>query len=65
MAMEAEVISVPDSQALARQAARRFAGEVAKALELRGQSVAALSGGSTSGALYRLLTAEPVRSRVS
>ncbi|NOR82838.1 MAG: 6-phosphogluconolactonase, partial [Ardenticatenales bacterium] len=65
MAMDAEIIIVPDAPALARQAAQRFADLAGKALELRGQFTAALSGGSTPGALYRLLAAEPYRSQIS
>jgi 6-phosphogluconolactonase len=63
MAMDAEIIIVPDAPALARQAAQRFTDLAGKALELRGQFTAALSGGSTPGALYRLLAAEPYRSQ--
>jgi 6-phosphogluconolactonase len=65
MAMDAEIIIVPDAPALARRAAQRFTGLADQALELRGRFIAALSGGSTPGALYRLLAAEPYRSQIS
>ena len=65
MAMDSEIIIVPEAQALARQAAQRFADLAGKAIELRGQFTAALSGGSTPGPLYRLLAAEPYRSQIS
>jgi 6-phosphogluconolactonase len=65
MAMEPEIIIVPDAPALARQAAQRFTDLAGQAIELRGRFTAALSGGSTPGALYRLLAAEPYRSQIS
>ena len=65
MAMEPEIIIVPDAPALARRAAQRFTDLAGQALELRGRFIAALSGGSTPGALYRLLAAEPYRSQIS
>ncbi len=58
-----EIIVVPDAQALAREAARRFAGLAREAAERRGR-FAALSGGKTPGALYRRLAEEPYRSRI-
>lgn len=57
-----EVVVVPNAQALAREAARRFAGLACEAAERRGRFCAALSGGTTPGALYRLLAEEPHRS---
>ncbi len=62
--MDAELVIVPDSEALAREAAQRLAGLAREAAESRGRFSVALSGGSTPGALYRLLTEGPYRSQI-
>jgi len=62
--MDAELVIVPDSEALAREAAQRLADLAREAAESRGRFSVALSGGSTPGALYRLLTEEPYRSQI-
>lgn len=59
-----EILVVPDAQALAREAARRCAGLACEAAERRERFCAALSGGTTPGALYRLLAEEPYRSNI-
>jgi len=59
-----EVVIVPDSDALAREATQRFAGLARQAVESRGRFSVALSGGSTPGALYQLLAEEPYRSQI-
>ena len=59
-----EILVVPNAQALVREAARRFAGLACEAAERRGRFCAALSGGTTPGALYRLLAEEPYRSHI-
>lgn len=61
---EAELVIVPDPGALAGEAAQRFAGLARRATARRGRCSVALSGGSTPGALYRLLAAEPYRSHI-
>ena len=53
--MDAEVVIVSDPDALAHEAAERFAGLAREAAESRGRFAVALSGGSTPQALYRLL----------
>jgi 6-phosphogluconolactonase len=62
--MEPEVIVLPDAAAVARAAARRFAELAQEAVTARGRFSAALSGGSTPGALYRLLAEEPHRTQI-
>jgi len=62
---DAELDIVPDAEALARDAAQRFAGLAREAVGSRGRFSVALSGGSTPGALYRLLAEEPYRSQVA
>ncbi|HNS50699.1 MAG TPA: 6-phosphogluconolactonase [Anaerolineae bacterium] len=59
-----EVVVVADAQALAQEAAQRFAGLACEAAKRRGRFCAALSGGTTPGSLYRLLAEEPYRSRI-
>jgi len=62
--MDPEIVIVPDSAVLAREAARRFAELAREAAESWGRFSVALSGGSTPGALYRLLGEEPYREQV-
>ncbi|MBN1137267.1 MAG: 6-phosphogluconolactonase [Anaerolineae bacterium] len=59
-----ELVIVPDAEALAREAARRLANLACEAAESRGRFGVALSGGSTHGALYRLLAEEPYLSQI-
>jgi len=60
----AEIVVVPDAAALAEEAARRFAALAQAAAAARGRFSATLSGGSTPGALYRLLSADPYRAQI-
>lgn len=62
--IDAEILVVPDGEALAREAAQILAGQSREAVESRGRFSVALSGGSTPGALYRLLAEEPYRSQI-
>ncbi len=62
--MDAEIVVVPDPAALAREAAGRFAELAVEAVEFRGRFSVALSGGSTPGALYKLLAGEPYRRQI-
>ena len=56
---DSRIVVLPDAEALAREAARRFQRLAIQAVAERGRFSAALSGGSTPGALYRLLAGEP------
>ena len=58
-----EIHVFPDAAALAEAAAQRFVALATAAVATRGRFTAALSGGATPGALYRLLAAEPFRAR--
>lgn len=60
-----EVRVFPDADAVAREAAERFAAAAGEAIAARGRFTVALAGGSTPERLYRLLAAEPFRSRVA
>jgi len=62
--MDTEIVIVPDPDALAHEAAQRFAGLAREAAELRRRFGVALSGGSTPHALYRRLALEPYCSQV-
>ncbi len=62
--MDAEVVVVPDVEALAREAARRLADLAQEAAAARGRFSLALSGGSTPDRLYRVLAEEPYRSQI-
>jgi 6-phosphogluconolactonase len=62
--MDADILIAPDPDALAREAAGRLAELAYEAVESRGRFSLALSGGSTPGALYRLLAQEPYRARI-
>lgn len=61
---EHEIVIVPDPDALAREAARRFVALAGEAVASRGRFSVALSGGSTPGAFYRLLAEDPVRGQI-
>ncbi len=60
-----EVRVLPDTDAIAREAAERFAAAATEAITARGRFTVALAGGSTPERLYRLLAAEPFRGRVA
>ena len=62
--MEAEIVVLPDAEALAHAAAQRFSALAREAADSRHRFSVALSGGSTPGALYRLLADEPYRGQV-
>ena len=62
--MKPEIVVLPDTEALAREAARRFSGQAVEAVRSRGRFSVALSGGSTPGRLYRLLAEEPFRTEI-
>ena len=62
--MDAEIIVTPDAKALASESAQRFTDLAREAVEHRGRFSVALSGGSTPGALYRLLAAQPYRGQI-
>jgi 6-phosphogluconolactonase len=57
--MDAEIMVVPDQEALAHEAARRFTSLVREAVDSRGRASVVLSGGSTPRRLFALLAAEP------
>lgn len=57
--MKPDIVVLSDPDALAHEAARLFAKRAADAVDSRGRFSVALSGGSTPGAMYRLLAAEP------
>jgi 6-phosphogluconolactonase len=61
MKMAPQIVVVPDPEALAQEAARRFTRLAEEAVENRGRFSAALSGGSTPGRLYRRLAEDPHR----
>ncbi len=58
--LNAEMVILTDAPTLAEAAARRFAALVGEAMAARGRFSVALSGGTTPGALYRLLAARPL-----
>lgn len=62
--MDAEIVVVPDAEALAREAAQRFVDLAREAAGSRGRFTVALSGGSTPGRLFRLLAEEPYRVQI-
>lgn len=62
--MDAEVVILPDPEALAHEAARRFVALAREAAGSRERFSVALAGGSTPSRLYRLLAEEPYRSQV-
>ncbi len=61
MTRDAEIVVLPNSEALAREAAQRFVALATQAVETRGRFSVALSGGSTPERLYRLLAEERYR----
>jgi 6-phosphogluconolactonase len=62
--MNYDLVVQPDPDALAQVAGDRVVEIACNALEHRGHFRMALSGGGTPGVLYRLLAAEPYRSRM-
>jgi 6-phosphogluconolactonase len=62
--MNYDLVVRPDPEAVAQAAGERVVEMAQEALERRGRFRMALSGGETPGALYRLLAAEPYRSRM-
>lgn len=60
-----EIVVLPDPEALAREAARRFVKLADEAIASRDRFSVALSGGSTPGVLYQLLAREPHRSQIA
>jgi 6-phosphogluconolactonase len=63
--MDTEIVVVPDAEALAREAARRFVDLARGAVASRGRFSVALSGGSTPGNLYTLLAEDPLRAEIA
>jgi 6-phosphogluconolactonase len=64
MMVEVEIVILADAEALAHSAAQRFVTLAQEAATSRGRFSIALSGGSTPGALYRLLAEEPYQGQV-
>ena len=62
--MDAEILILPDPEAVAHEAARRFVSLSRDAFGSRGRFSVALSGGSTPGNLYRLLAGEPYHAQI-
>lgn len=62
--VDAEVVVLPDPEAVAREAAARFARLAQQTVAERGQFAVALSGGSTPRELYALLSASPYHEQV-
>ena len=62
--MDAELVILPDPEAVAHEAARRFGDLSREAARSRGRFSVVLSGGSTPGHLYRLLVEEPYRGQI-
>jgi 6-phosphogluconolactonase len=58
------IVVMSDPEALAHEAAKRFAELVQEAAGARGRFSVALSGGSTPGRLYELLAGDPYRARI-
>lgn len=59
-----EFVTLADSAAVARAAAKRFTTLARQAIAARGRFCVALAGGSTPSDLYRLLAGEPYRTQV-
>lgn len=55
---------LPDPDSVAREAAERIAGLASECIAAAGSFTIALCGGSTPKALYRLLAADPYKSRI-
>jgi 6-phosphogluconolactonase len=64
MSLDTEIVVLPDGEAVAREAAQRFAELATSAVESRGRFSVALSGGATPGRLYQLLAQAPYRAQV-
>jgi 6-phosphogluconolactonase len=62
--MQPDIVITPDSAALAQEAAVRLVGSAQQATASRGRFSIVLSGGSTPGALYRLLAEAPYRDQL-
>lgn len=62
--MQPEIVITPDPAELAREAATRLADFAQEAIASRGRFSIVLSGGSTPGALYRLLAEQPYREQL-
>ena len=62
--MDAELVILTDAEAVANEAAQRFARAAKEAVAARGRFSVVLSGGSTPGVLYRRLAGEPYRASV-
>ncbi len=62
--MDPEIVIFLDPPVLAREAVQRFTDLAREAVASRGRFSVALSGGSTPGALYRLLALEPTRGQI-
>ncbi|MGD2207047.1 MAG: 6-phosphogluconolactonase [Anaerolineae bacterium] len=62
--MKPEIVVRPNPNELIRIAARRFGQLAHRAVASRGRCSVALSGGSTPGPLYQLLTEEPYRTQI-
>lgn len=62
--MNYDLVVRPDPEAVAQAAGEQVVEIARDALERRGRFRMALSGGGTPGTLYRLLAAEPYRSRM-
>ena len=62
--IDAEIAVLEDPKALAEEAAGRFADLAEEAVASRGRFSVAPSGGSTPGALYRLLAGSPYRDQI-
>jgi 6-phosphogluconolactonase len=59
-----EIKTLPDAQAIAREAAERFVQIARESIEEHGRFLVALSGGSTPKALHLLLSNEEFRSQI-
>ncbi|MBA3779123.1 MAG: 6-phosphogluconolactonase [Chloroflexi bacterium] len=64
MTGEPEILVLRDAEAIAGEAAARFAAAVEEGVAERGRADIALTGGSSAGALYRRLADSPWRERV-
>lgn len=59
-----KIVVMPDPEALAHEAAKRFTELVQEAAGSRGRFSIALSGGSTPGRFYSVLAGDPYRARI-
>lgn len=60
-----QILVLPNPEQLAAEAAHRFVNLVAHAVAVHGRFSAALSGGGTPQAMYRLLTQSPYKEQVN